>query len=310
MLVLIAGITGSLGQRLAKTAQDHGLHVRGLGRSPEKLPDTITQSLESFVQSSSHDDIPALDRAVAGVDSVICAYSPTDILSLDGCLLLLRAAERAGIKVFISSSWNNDWTRLKFGDFEHYDTCIAFENHVALTSSIRPVYIFTGDFSDLLITPYGPGAPTLTAEKAVFHYWDEEGLRKRQPWTTQDDAAVYTIDILLNGDGVQEGCGGFFTIASGRNTIVEIAEAYSRVTGIPHELECKGSLSDLAEAVAESRRRLGRSRSWEYAPLVTEFLVNTGAFEVPDDQLYNIVQVKAPTTLDDAMQALISSYPA
>lgn len=110
MLVLIAGITGSLGQTLAEIALSRGLSIRGLGRSPSKLRPELADQLESFVESKTYYDIPALEQAVSGVDAIINAYSPTPVLDLDGHLLLLRAAERAGVKVFVASSWSRDWT--------------------------------------------------------------------------------------------------------------------------------------------------------------------------------------------------------
>lgn len=108
MLVLIAGITGSLGQRLATIAISRGLSVRSLGRNPDSLGPEISEHLESFVQSDSYYYVPALEKAVAGVDALINAYSSIPMLDLDGPLLLIRAAERAQIKVFIASSWSCD----------------------------------------------------------------------------------------------------------------------------------------------------------------------------------------------------------
>jgi len=128
MLILIAGITGVFGQRLAKVALSRGLSVRGLGRTPDALSPEISTQLESFVQSSSCYDIPALEAAVTGVDAVINAYAPLPVLDLDGHLLLIRAAGQAHIKVFIASSWSRDWTNIKYGDFEHYNNHIAFEH--------------------------------------------------------------------------------------------------------------------------------------------------------------------------------------
>lgn len=49
--------------------------------------------------SRNHYDIAALERAVDGVDAVVCAYAGLPELALEGQLLLLRAAERAGVKV-------------------------------------------------------------------------------------------------------------------------------------------------------------------------------------------------------------------
>jgi putative NADH-flavin reductase len=106
MLLLIAGITGSLGQRLAIVAISRRLSIRGLGRSLDILSRELFAQPESFVQSSSYYDVSALDNAVAGVDAVINAYAPTPVLDLDGHLLLVRAPERAQIKIFVASSWS------------------------------------------------------------------------------------------------------------------------------------------------------------------------------------------------------------
>lgn len=101
MLILIPGITGNLGQQLARAALDRNHQVRGLGRSPGRLDDddALSRRLESFVEMKSYYDIPAIDLACCGVDAIVVAYSGKPELQLEGQLILLRAAERAGIKV-------------------------------------------------------------------------------------------------------------------------------------------------------------------------------------------------------------------
>lgn len=91
MLVLIAGITGHIGQTLVPfLTRNHT--VRGLSRTPTKLPPETKSQLESFILSSAYHDIAALDRACAGVDAVVCAYNGMPELLLEGQLLLFRAA--------------------------------------------------------------------------------------------------------------------------------------------------------------------------------------------------------------------------
>jgi nucleoside-diphosphate-sugar epimerase len=254
MLVLIAGITGNLGQRLAKVALSRGLSVRGLGRSPDNLSPELSSQIESFIKSSSYYDIPALEKAVTGVDAVINAYAPTPMLDLDGHLLLIRAAERAGIKIFIASSWSRDWTNIKFGDFEHYNNHIAFQHQVATTSSIRPVYILSGIFADLLFTQYGPGGFNTTGERPVMQYWGDNGKSDKWPWTTQEDVTEWTIDILLHGEGVQAGNGGFFKTRSGVTTIEELAAVYAKAFGKTVDIVRAGSVEDLEAKLAKLRK--------------------------------------------------------
>lgn len=88
-----------MGKHLAQSALDRGHQVRGLGRSPNNFPSKLRDNLVNFVVSSSYYDVPAIEKAVHGVDAVICAYAGLPELQLDAQLILLRAAERAGVKV-------------------------------------------------------------------------------------------------------------------------------------------------------------------------------------------------------------------
>lgn len=103
MLILITGITGMVGQPCAEYAISKGHRVRGMGRDPAKVPVSIREKLEGFVTTTGIYDIPALDKAVSGVDAIVCAYGFSPEVVLEGQLLLLRAAERAGVKVSAGS---------------------------------------------------------------------------------------------------------------------------------------------------------------------------------------------------------------
>ncbi|GAW12883.1 hypothetical protein ANO14919_022540 [Xylariales sp. No.14919] len=299
MLVLITGITGSLGQRLAKIAISRGLSVRGLGRAPDKLSPEIFNQLDSFVQIASYYDIDALQKAVAGVDAIINAYAPTPVLDLDGHLLLIRAAERAHIKIFIASSWSRDWTNIKFGDFEHYNNHIAFEHQIAATSTIKPVYIFSGLFADLLFTPYGPGGFDTSGERPKMRYWGN-GTADRWPWTTQDDAAEWTIDILLHGEGVTEGRGGVFKFSSGVTTIKELAETYELVFETKVDVVREGSTEDLETKLARLRQE-NRAGYFGYMSEAAAVLASKGLWE--NRNVTVLPQFRKPTSLVQYLQS-------
>lgn len=99
MLILIAGITGLVGLPCAKAAIARGHKVRGLARSARKLLKEVQYQLEGFEPMVGLHDIAAMDKAVAGVDAVICALAGLPEMFLETQLLLLRAAERADVKV-------------------------------------------------------------------------------------------------------------------------------------------------------------------------------------------------------------------
>ena len=105
MFILIAGITGTVGRECALASLERSYQVRGLGRTPENLDSRLQDELEGFVNIKDVYDISALEGGVAGVDAIICAYNSHPTAILDGQLLLLRAAERARVKVNQPAHW-------------------------------------------------------------------------------------------------------------------------------------------------------------------------------------------------------------
>jgi putative NADH-flavin reductase len=99
MLILIVGITGNIGWKLATALIHRGHTVRGLARSKSKLPITLLEQLESFHESSSWYDVVNIRKAVRGVDAVVCSYSPIPVLVLEAQLLLVRIMEEEGVTV-------------------------------------------------------------------------------------------------------------------------------------------------------------------------------------------------------------------
>ena len=102
MLVLIAGITGFVGIPCARSAFARGLQVRGLARNIDNVPEDVRSRLEGFETLSTPYDIAAMDRATKGVDAIICSFAGIPEMFMDSQLLLLRSAERAGVKVCIT----------------------------------------------------------------------------------------------------------------------------------------------------------------------------------------------------------------
>ncbi|KAL4881693.1 hypothetical protein BJY04DRAFT_56493 [Aspergillus karnatakaensis] len=278
MLLLIVGITGDLGQRLAWAALKRGLEIRGLGRNPKKLGKDLTSRLESFVTSDSYQDIAALDRALTGVDGVICAYPMDPVLYLDGGLLLLRAAERAQVRLFVAPTWTSNWTRIAYGEFEVYDSILAFRDHASRTSPINPVYIINGAFAEYTLAPGGPAFESdgLTAK---LRYWGDV-LHQKVPWTTMDDAAHWTIELIATDATVQAGEGGIFQFQSGCDSYESLAKVYEQTMGVKVELVCEGDLTMLRDALERERRVTGRSASMQYLYLAWSLIAADGRWQL------------------------------
>ena len=232
MLILIPGATGNLGVHLVRSTLRRGHKVRGLGRSPTKLPEDLRNQLESFVEISGFDDRAKLDVGCSGVDAVICAYGSDPVLLLDGQLALLRASERAGIKRFHAASWNLDWSNMPLGTIESYDPLIAFSRQAALTSSIKPIYVFCGV---LATTLFGvPGAGALEGDSAMWiHQEKQERMinvvgdgNTLTPYGVEADVADFSVAVTTGEDGEK---GGYCKFCSDEFTMNELAATYRKV---------------------------------------------------------------------------------
>ncbi|GMF66834.1 unnamed protein product [Aspergillus oryzae] len=100
MLILIAGITGFVGIPCARSAFARGHKVRGLARNIDNLPADVRDRLEGFETMSDPHDIAAMDRATKGVDAIICSFAAVPEMFMESQMMLIRAAERAGVKTF------------------------------------------------------------------------------------------------------------------------------------------------------------------------------------------------------------------
>jgi nucleoside-diphosphate-sugar epimerase len=233
MLILVAGVTGNLGKEVGQAVLNAGHQLRGLSRSPENLPPAISEKVESFITINDYDEIPALDTACTGVNAVICCYSPQPILSLDGQLLLLRAAERAGIKRFHAASWNLNWSGFQLGQLETYDPYISFYYQARLTSDIKPLFVACGVLAMTFFAV--PRAGALEEDKSFWVRKNGGVNRKinvlgtgteKFDWCTEADAAAFSV-ALVTSEFAEKG--GFYEFCSETFSLSELKETYLKI---------------------------------------------------------------------------------
>ncbi|CAI7676968.1 unnamed protein product [Penicillium manginii] len=219
MLILIAGITGMVGQPCSEA--------------------TISQSHQT-----------ELSR---GVDAVICAYGFLPEVSVEGQLMLLRATERAGVKIFHTASWNYDWTLGYLGQHEAYDPYLAFHTQVRISSRIKPLFMFTGRIAEWLFS------------NRRDKIWDRETQTLPCFWicTTASDIAAYTLEAIC-APGADEG--GFIRVESFRFTPTQFVEAYERARSgkVSAHLKYQGSVDDVVEMLKRARETIHPVNLEEY----------------------------------------------
>ncbi|MCJ1401811.1 hypothetical protein MMC11_005028 [Xylographa trunciseda] len=303
MLILIAGITGNMGQALLRAAVSQGHRVRGLSRSADKLSPDLRASLEGFVCLSTYYDIPAIEKAVAGVDAVISANANVPGLTLEGQLILLRAAERAGVKRYVATSWNADWTKIPLGKHESYDEFIMFKRHLDLSNlssgvTIEPIYIFTG-----ILAEFAFRAPSDMTEVPEIPWWNPTSGtavyygdgKCRWQWTTFADAAAYTIDIVTSKNAES---GGIYSVLSDAGDVFYMAQVWKEVTGKDIKLIPAGEVEGLREFAMAGRKAHPLSQWKKYIGPFYWLNQIEGDWIQDEDTLYTSEKV-VPTKLKD-----------
>ncbi|KAH8158645.1 hypothetical protein CIB48_g9600 [Xylaria polymorpha] len=280
MLVLVAGATGNIGQKIIDSLLRRGHQVRALARNLDKLSAATTAQLEKFVKINAYYDVPALEAACVGVDAVICAYNGTVELQVEGQLFLLRAAERAGVRVYVSASWNGDWRRQALGDHESYDPYHCFRRLAELSSTVRPHFIFSGILAEVLFS--APGRVSFSPRN--HGVWDPEARRveiwgdadRKWQWTSETDAAEFAAAIVEQENAAD---GGFWAVCSGYDSLADIAEIYGRVRGIPVTVERVGSVEELREKALAGRAQGHPTRMWDYIGYFYVLYIVDGTWE-------------------------------
>ncbi|KAK8095475.1 hypothetical protein PG999_013497 [Apiospora kogelbergensis] len=279
MLVLIAGITGHVGQHLARAAIKHGLSVRGLGRSPQKLDPSI--QIESFVTIQDYyDDTPQLTAAMEGVEAVIVANAGHAELQLDAQLLLLRTAERSNtVRVFHAQSWSYDWRTFQLGEHEMYDPFLMFARQAALSvRRLRPLYLFTGVLGEVLFgaaghhsfAPQNGGGIWDPATKTLEYYGMGD---EKYYWTAEQDAAELSIALILSENAEK---GGYYSAFSGELSPREMVDTYTRVKGKQARLVHCGTVPDLEQRALKGRESGNIQEPWLYIGAFYQLFVING----------------------------------
>lgn len=186
-------------------------------------------------------------------------------------MLLIRVVERGGVKVpkalsfsyrnwlslnalqiFYATSWNYDWT-LSPGSHELYDDWLGFGHHVELSSTIKPIYMFTGAIPDYYFKKSNYDWDRMTK---TFNFHGSSTFPTR--YTTAEDIGNYILEAITAPDAAN---GGYVRVQSLEASPEDVVKAYgaARKGRITTKLNCLGSLKDAETKLNEGRLPMGRA---------------------------------------------------
>ncbi len=283
-LILLVGVTGMLGEKIAHAVLDKGANdLRALVRpgsfsNPKKAAklDALQAKGASFVEGDVS-NFASLVNAATGVEVIVSSLNNERELIVDGQTRLLEAGEKVGAKKFIPSDFSVDYRKLDFGDNFNLDMRKTFFP-VMQQSKLNYVSVLQGSFMEM---PLAPFINTIDLKNNTFNYWgDGEQL---MDYTTTDDTAKYVAEAAADESLV--------------NTALEVVGeeiSFNRMKAVFEEVSSRtltsnylGSVDDL-QAWIEAKKKTA-NHPWEYLGAQYTWVMASGK-----SKLDNIANARYP----------------
>jgi hypothetical protein len=242
-LILVAGATGNLGERICRELLKRQVKVIAVVRKDtrqekiKKLKDLGVEVFEADLSSQQE-----LKNICTGATCVISALAGLGDVIVDIQLNLLHAAVAAGVPRFIPSDFCTDFTNIPDGENRNFDLRKKFQAHLDHTP-IQATSIFNGAFADILRYD----TPLFNIPKKTIAYFEGKADWKID-FTTMDDTAAYTASVAID-----ETTPRFLNIASFSVSPEDLLTFSKQFYNEPFTMVNMGSLEGLSEDNKQER---------------------------------------------------------
>jgi nucleoside-diphosphate-sugar epimerase len=247
-IIVIAGATGALGRRIARSLLERGADVRAIVRH-RSVRERVEELRKwgAVIAEVDFNSVSDVTGACLGGSCIISALSGLKDVIVERQTLLLNAAVKAGVPRFIPSDFAIDFTRLPTGINRNLD--LRREFHERLDKApIAATSILNGMFTNLLT---GQAPIILFKFKRVVYWEDADQLLD---FTTMDDTAQFTAATALDSSAPR-----FLRIAGDQISARGLVEIASEVTGKKFHLLRAGGLKRLETLIKIMRTVLPQS---------------------------------------------------
>lgn len=218
-LILVAGATGNLGQKICRELIKRNVPVRAIvrdGSNQEKINALEKMGVDIFKVDLSNEQ--ELIGACSGVSCIVSAVAGLHDVIVDAQTALLNAAIAAGVPRFIPSDFSSDFTLMPFGENRNFDLRKVFHEKLD-QSKIQATAIFNGAFADILRY----NTPLFNVPQKTIAYYDDKSDWKID-FTTMDDTAAFTAMAALDDAAPKSLRIASFSVSP--NDLVELREKY------------------------------------------------------------------------------------
>lgn len=241
-IIIVAGATGDLGNRITSYLIKSGASVKALVRKGTN-PDSVDLLRKKGVIISEVDfnNHIQLVKACSGGSSLVSALSGVEDVIVGLQTQLLQAAIEAGIPRFIPSDYCIDYTKLSYGSNRNLDLRRQFNEHLN-KAPIAATSILNGMFTGLLT---GQAPVILFGVKRVVFWGNAKQLLD---FTTIENTAEFTARAVLD-----DATPRYLRIAGDVIDAEGIRKAASEATGKQFRLLKAGGLGSLQTMIKITR---------------------------------------------------------
>jgi len=191
-IIIVAGGTGNLGERIVRSLLARNAEVRVLARlSTDSTKLRRLENLGAKIFKVDMSNAGEIAKACTGASCVVSALAGLRDVVIDAQKILLDGAVAAGVPRFIPSDYSLDFTQLAPGTNRNLD--LRREFHVLLDKApIAATSIFNGPFTELLTKEM----PMIIPKFKSILYWGDAD--QKMDFTTMDDTAAFTANVALD----------------------------------------------------------------------------------------------------------------
>lgn len=278
-IILVAGATGNLGNKIVNALLEKGAEIRAIVRR-ETNPENIAQLEQKGVKIFRIDmnNKSEIANACVGVHCVVSALSGLRDVIIDTQKILLEAAIEAKVTRFIPSDYSLDFTNLTNGENRNLD--LRREFHTFLVNApIQVTTIFNGAFMDLITAEM----PLILFKFQRVLYWGNPTVK--MDLTTTFNVAEFTAHVALD-----ENTPRYLRIAGDSVNALDVQKIMTDVTGLKFGLFNPGGIGLINTIIKVAKFFGGNSTdlypAWQGMQYMRDMMEGRAVIKSHDNDLY------------------------
>ncbi len=242
-VIVLAGATGNLGERIANALLDNGAEVRAMVRAESDVEKILKLEQKGvkvikIINWSVSEILPVCE----GASCVVSALAGLRDVIIDAQKILLDAAIAAKVPRFIPSDYSLDFTRFSYSENRNLDWRREFHEYLD-KMPIAATTIFNGAFTDMLTGQM----PLILFKQRLILYWGNAD--REWAFTTIQNTAEYTAKVAMDSTTPR-----YLHIAGDQVSPRQLQKIVSEITGEKFRLFRAGGIGLLGFIIKIARK--------------------------------------------------------